>query len=135
MVWGQRRAGLGRARAIRARVEVLACPVEDRLGIAWLHLFLVHAHVNQGPAGPFMTEGPEAAALDCHQVIMDTAAGLLSRAQQAGTARSDLDPADLVQLIVGIALATARSGDADQADRLLTLALDAVRRQPGAPAN
>lgn len=97
---------------------------------AWLRLFLAHVHVNQGLAGAFMVEEIEPWVADCHRVIVDAAAGLLERAQQAGTARPDLTPDDLVQLVVGIALATARSDNADQAGRLLTLALDAVHRSP-----
>jgi hypothetical protein len=61
---------------------------------------------------------------------MNTAADLLGRAQQTGTARQGLDPDDLVQLVVGIALATAHADGGDQADRLLTLALGAVHRTP-----
>ncbi|WP_163548595.1 hypothetical protein [Candidatus Frankia nodulisporulans] len=41
--------------------------------------------------------------------------------------RLDVTPEDLVQLVVGIALATARVADVDQPDRLLALALAGVR--------
>ncbi|SNQ49630.1 Transcriptional regulator, TetR family [Frankia canadensis] len=97
---------------------------------AWLRLLLDHARLNQGLAGAFMLEGPEASAVDCHRVITDAAADLLGHAQRTGAARPDLSSSDLIQLVVGIALATARSDDVGQADRLLTLALDAVRRNP-----
>ncbi|ABW13041.1 transcriptional regulator, TetR family [Parafrankia sp. EAN1pec] len=112
----------------RQAAELSAALSADEALAAWLHLFLVHARVNQGLAGAFMTEGPETAAVDCHQTITAAAADLLGRAQRTGTARPDLSPDDLIQIVVGIALATARDGDAGQADRLLTLVLDAVHR-------
>ncbi|WP_018500538.1 TetR/AcrR family transcriptional regulator [Parafrankia discariae] len=114
----------------RRAAELSAGESADHALAAWLRLFLVHARVNQGLAGAFMLEGPETSVIDCHQTITDTAAGLLARAQQIGTARQDLSPDDLIQLVVGIALATARDNDDGQADRLLALALDAVRRKP-----
>ncbi|WP_235498411.1 hypothetical protein [Frankia sp. R43] len=54
------------------------------------------------------------------------------RVNQSAT-RSDLRPDDLVQLVVGVALATSRGDDADddQAVRLLRLTLDAVRVSGG----
>ncbi|MCK9932691.1 TetR/AcrR family transcriptional regulator [Frankia sp. Mgl5] len=112
----------------RQAAELSAALSADEALAAWLHLFLVHARVNQGLAGAFMTEGPETAAIDCHQTITAAAADLLGRAQRTGTARPDLSPDDLIQIVVGIALATARDGDAGQADRLLTLVLDAVHQ-------
>ncbi|WP_106410532.1 MULTISPECIES: TetR/AcrR family transcriptional regulator [Pseudofrankia] len=111
----------------RQAAELSATRSADDALATWLHLFLVHARVNQGLAGAFMAEGPETVPVDCHQAITRAAADLLGRAQRTGTIRPDLSPDDLVQLVVGIALATARTGDADQADRLLALALDAVR--------
>ncbi|MBL7495951.1 TetR/AcrR family transcriptional regulator [Frankia sp. CNm7] len=114
----------------RQAAELAATHGADDALAAWLRLFLTHARVNQGLAGAFMTEGPEAVGVDCHQTILGTAADLLGRAQRTGTARPDLSPDDLIQLVVGIALATARGDDADQADRLLALALDAVGKKP-----
>lgn len=77
-----------------------------------------------------MVEEPVALGFDCHRLILNTAAELLARAQQQGTARADLTADDLVQLVVGIALSTARSHDAEQPDRLLTLVLDATYGTP-----
>ncbi|MEX5635809.1 TetR/AcrR family transcriptional regulator [Parafrankia sp. FMc2] len=112
----------------RQAAELSATHSADDALATWLRLFLVHARVNQALAGTLMAEGPESATVACHEVITHAATGLLDRAQREGTARSDLTPDDLLQLLVGIALATARDGDADQADRLFALALDAVRR-------
>ncbi|WP_323181076.1 hypothetical protein [Streptomyces sp. NBC_01142] len=74
---------------------------------------------------------------DCHRRILDAAGTLLAQAQQQGTARGDLSADDIVQLVVGIALSTARSHDAAQPERLLALVLDTVRggrKTPGCAA-
>ncbi|MCK9897821.1 TetR/AcrR family transcriptional regulator [Frankia sp. AgB32] len=110
--------------------ELSATASADDALAAWLRLFLDHARINQGLAGAFMAEGPEASVADCHQAITATATDLLDRARRDGSARADLRPEDLLQLVVGIALATARDDDGGQADRLLALALDATRQKP-----
>lgn len=96
----------------------------------WLRAFLAHARVHHGLGGALMVEeleAPDGLGFDCHQRIRDTATSLLTRAQNEGTARKDLLPADMVQLVVGIALsAPGSTTDPDQPDRLLTLALDAI---------
>ncbi|MEE1768140.1 TetR/AcrR family transcriptional regulator [Streptomyces sp. JV185] len=96
----------------------------------WLRAFLAHARVNQGMGSALMAEEPDTPGLDCHQLILDAAASLLTRAQQRGTARADLTADDLVQLVVGIALSTARRQDAGQPERLLALVLDATHGRP-----
>lgn len=96
----------------------------------WLRAFLTHARVNQGMGSALMIGEPDAPGFDCHQLILDAATGLLTRAQQRGTARTDLTADDLVQLVVGVALSTARSEDEEQSERLLALVLDAVRGRP-----
>ncbi|MEU2674755.1 helix-turn-helix domain-containing protein [Streptomyces sp. NPDC007164] len=124
---------------LRDRIETL-CELAGALSSSesadaalakWLRAFLVHARVNQGLGGALMVEEePVALGLDCHRLILDTAADLLAQAQRRGTARADLTADDLVQLVVGIALSTARSHDAEQPDRLLTLVLDATYETP-----
>ncbi len=57
---------------------------------------------------------------------------VLGRAQQAGAARADASPTDLLRLVHAISLATDWApGDHEQADRLLDLVLDGLRSQPG----
>ncbi|MFF8440904.1 hypothetical protein ACF07U_08480 [Streptomyces californicus] len=72
------------------------------------------------------TGGTGDGPVDCHRLILEAASGLLTRAQTDGTARGDLTADDLVHLVVGIALSTARSPDAGQPGRLLALVLDAA---------
>jgi AcrR family transcriptional regulator len=108
--------------------ELLAADSPDAALAGWLRAFLAHARGNQGLGGALMTAGPDELGFDCHQRIRDAAAALLANAQRSGTARADLPPGDLLQLVVGIALATTHVDDADQPDRLLALVLDAIRR-------
>ncbi|AZM55488.1 TetR/AcrR family transcriptional regulator [Streptomyces sp. WAC 01529] len=110
--------------------ELLAADSPDEALTEWLRALLAHARVNQGLGSALLLERPDALGFDCHQRIQDTAHGLLARAQRLGTARPDLTAPDLVQLVVGIALSTSHAtADPAQPDRLLALALDAVRRR------
>ncbi|MEU8529340.1 MULTISPECIES: TetR/AcrR family transcriptional regulator [Streptomyces] len=126
------------AAVLRDRIDTLCGHAErlltadspDRALAEWLRAFLEHARVNQGLGGSLLLDEPETLGLDCHRRIEDAAAALLVRAQRSGTARGDLAPDDLVQLVVGIALATVRVEDAAQPGRLLELALDAVHAAP-----
>ncbi|MEV0972206.1 TetR/AcrR family transcriptional regulator [Microtetraspora glauca] len=120
---------------LKDRIETL-CSHAERLSTAdsaddalaeWLGAFLVHARVNHGLGGAQMIEEPDTPGFDCHRLLLDAMAALLVRAQRSGTARADLAPGDLLQLVVGIALSTARSDDdPDRPGRLLSLVLDAA---------
>ncbi|MEU2438432.1 helix-turn-helix domain-containing protein [Streptomyces rubradiris] len=96
----------------------------------WLGAFLAHARANHGMGSALMVNETDTPDSDCHQLILDAAAGVLARAQHHGSARADLTAGDLVRLITGIALATARDEDAESAHRLLALVLDAAHAAP-----
>lgn len=131
------------AAVLKGRIDTLCTRAQDLLtadsaGAAlaeWLGAFLDHARVNQGLGGALMLEELEAAGAlgtDCHQRILDAAAALLTRAQESGAARRDLSPADLLQLVVGVAMSiphkqTSPVNDPEQPERLLGLVLDATK--------
>ncbi|MFI1309938.1 TetR/AcrR family transcriptional regulator [Streptomyces albidoflavus] len=126
------------AAVLRERIETLcglagtlraSHPADEALA-GWLRAFLDHARDSQGLGGALLTEEPATLGIDCHRLILDTAAGLLAEAQRHGTARAGLTADDLVHLVVGIALSTARGHDAAQPGRLLALVLDAVYASP-----
>ncbi|MFJ8165484.1 TetR/AcrR family transcriptional regulator [Streptomyces sp. NPDC096136] len=96
----------------------------------WLGALLAHARLHHGMGSALMIEGAHGAGTDCRQVVLDAAERVLARARTHGSARPDLDAGDLVQLVVGIALATAHGSGADQPDRLLALVLDAAAARP-----
>ncbi|MFH8608199.1 TetR/AcrR family transcriptional regulator [Streptomyces sp. NPDC018029] len=118
--------------ALCARAEeLLTADSPDEALAEWLRAFLAHARVHQGLGSALLieeAERPDALGFDCQQRIQDAAHRLLARAQHSGTARPDLTAADLLQLVVGIALSTAHAtADPSQPARLLALTLDAVR--------
>ena len=71
----------------------------------------------EGPAG---IEPPQVAAW--HKAIFDAGRPLLAAAQDAGTARPDLDIAELLALVNGV----ARAGSPAQAERFLGVLLEGI---------
>jgi len=87
----------------------------------WLHAFIAHTATKRDLALAIPGEqgGERSVLFDrWHEAMRASAAALLARTQADGTTRADLDPADLLTLASGIALAAA---GADQADRCLAL--------------
>ena len=68
----------------------------------------------------------------CAKEIKGAAESLLARAQQAGVVRSDVDPKDLMRLVHAVNIATEKTPDPGQADRMLTLILDGLRPRQSA---
>ena len=66
----------------------------------------------------------------CRDDLLAAAATLLTRAQQAGAVRPDVQALDLLRLSHGLAAATAGAADADQAERLLSLMLGGLLTDP-----
>jgi AcrR family transcriptional regulator len=98
--------------------------------VEWLQGFVSYGQSKR----TFLTELHEAfekspdLALSSRERIGDAAALVLTRAQQAGAARQDIDQADLMQLLGGMCM--ARNASLEQNERLLGLVLDGIRRRP-----
>ncbi|MGI8666301.1 MAG: TetR/AcrR family transcriptional regulator [Jatrophihabitans sp.] len=98
--------------------------------VRWLEGFVAYAQSKR----VFLNELHEAfeknpdLALSSRQKIAHAAGIVLTRAQQAGVARTDIDQADLMQLVGGMCM--ARNTSLAQNERLLCLVLDGVRRVP-----
>jgi len=96
--------------------------------VQWLQAFVRYAQSKR----VFLTELREAFEknpdfkLDSRDKIANAAATVLSRAQQAGVARDDIDQADLMQLVGGMCMANVGSLPHNQ--RLLGLVLDGLRQ-------
>lgn len=94
---------------------------------AWLGEFLRYAAAKR----TFLTELHEAfervpdLAVDSRARIAGAAGLVLSGAQRAGVARTDLDAPDLMQLVGGLCM--AKSSDLARNQRLLALVLDGIR--------
>jgi len=109
--------------------EQLAGTAEPWDGLVqWLQAFVQYAQSKR----VFLTELHEAFEknpgfkLDSREKIGTAAATVLSRAQQAGVARTDIDENDLMQLVGGMCM--ARGASLPQNERLLGLVLDGIRQ-------
>jgi AcrR family transcriptional regulator len=110
------------ARSVSADAEPWDALVE------WLHGFVRYGRSKRA----FLTELHEAfekspdLALRSRERIGEAAAMVLTRAQQAGVARDDIDGSDLMQLVGGMCM--ARTANPERNERLLDLVLDGIRR-------
>lgn len=116
---------------LAARLAATTAPWEG-LGL-WLEGFVRYAEAKR----TMLTELHEAfekspdLAVELRDRIRDAAAAVLSRAQEAGMARGDLDGADLMQLVGGMCM--ARGGGLAQNRRLLGFVLDGIRAPATCP--
>jgi AcrR family transcriptional regulator len=100
----------------------------------WLQAFVRYAQQKR----TFLTELHEAfeknpdLALSLREKIGNASGLVLARAQASGAARSDVDQADLMQLVGGMCM--SRTGNLAQNERLLTLVLDGLRAPGGVNA-
>ena len=93
--------------------------------VTWLRALGAYASTTRG-----LPESMLQSALDnsCHATLAQAGRDLLDRAQQAGRVRPDVTIEDLLALVTAISLASERAPAETDADRLLLLALDGVRR-------
>jgi AcrR family transcriptional regulator len=110
---------------LAAEVNATLAPWEAL--VAWLEGFVRYAQAKR----TFLTELHEAfekspdLAVSSREKIAGAVGTVLARAQAAGVARTDLDAADLMQLVGGMCM--ARNADLAQNERLLTFLLDGIR--------
>ncbi|MBP2324398.1 AcrR family transcriptional regulator [Kibdelosporangium banguiense] len=113
------------------RVDALCAKAADLLDdpspgealVTWLHAVVAHASANRGLA-PFLIKGASA-----HTKIVAAGEKLLARARQDGTVQPDIDIVELLTLVNAVSLAAEHLHG--QADRLLRLVVDGIRRQGG----
>ncbi|MEV4109848.1 TetR/AcrR family transcriptional regulator [Nonomuraea sp. NPDC049695] len=123
----------------RDKVEALCATAHDlatdpepgQALITWLRAVARHASSNRGLASSLIhgaQDGDPALGDTCHDLIVNAGQELLDRACQAGAVRPDISIIELLKLVNAISLATEHEPDAaDQADRLLDLAVNGVR--------
>jgi AcrR family transcriptional regulator len=98
--------------------------------VRWLQAFVRYAESKR----TFLTELHEAFeknpdfVMASREKLATATDKVLTRAQQAGAARDDIDHSDLMQLVGGMCM--ARNASFAQNSRLLELVLDGVRTQP-----
>jgi AcrR family transcriptional regulator len=112
--------------------ELRASPSPGDALATWLRALALHATTYRGLSAAMkssiLEEGTELSAV-C-RAAKAAGAELLERAQEAGVVRRDINGIELLRLVHAIVWATEQSPDgAAQADRLLSLMLDGLRRQ------
>src|SRR5262249_44835898 len=66
----------------------------------------------------------------CRDDLLAAAAALLTRAQQAGAVRPDVQPLHLLRISPGVAAPPGRAAHGDEADRLLSIMLGGLLTDP-----
>lgn len=113
--------------------ELLTAPEPCTALVTWLREIVTHAGEYRGLARALMSVSYDAdsALARCSNPMRAAGAALLTRAQQAGTLRTDVSIGDLLQLTNAIALAAEETpDDPGLADRLLTLTLRGLKAVP-----
>jgi AcrR family transcriptional regulator len=95
--------------------------------VTWLRQFVRYAATKRALADELLnTIDAEAPVfVSCRAAISDAGDMLLRRAQEAGEARKDTDFTDVGRMVAGIA--SIRTADPGQIDRILDMALDGLR--------
>ncbi|HET6353557.1 TetR/AcrR family transcriptional regulator [Streptomyces sp. NBC_00879] len=105
--------------------------------VEWLRALITHAGEYRGLARALMSASHDktSALSACSVPLREAGERLLIRAQESGAVRADVSIGDLMQLTNAIALAAEEEpGDAELADRLLTLTLRGLKGEDGARA-
>jgi AcrR family transcriptional regulator len=124
---------------VRDRLDTLRAHAGDLLDSAspgaaltsWLRTLVEHASTYRGlSASVMITMLDERTDLFASCRAMRAAGrALLTRAQEAGDIRPDVDPSELLLLVYGLAWATEQvPRGAEQTDRLLSLLVDGLRQ-------
>jgi AcrR family transcriptional regulator len=127
----------------RDQVEVLARQAEELREVPpaaaleqWLRIMLAFGRTKRSlNASLLSTLGKESEVYSqCSQLIRGNMARLVEQAQEAGVARRDIRPADVMRLVHGLIMAdNAAPGDEGQAERMLSLVVAGLlsNDQPG----
>jgi AcrR family transcriptional regulator len=123
-----------RVDALCAKARELADGPDPALAlITWLRALNAYASASRGLAATLLRSRHEAGLPErddsCEANIAAAGGELLERARAAGTVRPDLRINDLIALVNAISLATEHTPDPDEADRLLDVAIDGIRRK------
>jgi AcrR family transcriptional regulator len=99
--------------------------------VTWLRQFVRYAATKRALADELLnTIDAEAAVfVSCRAAITDAGDMLLRRAQEAGEARKDTNFTDVGRMVAGIA--SIKTADPGQIDRILDMALDGLRVRRG----
>jgi hypothetical protein len=118
------------ALAARAR-ELETSGASDEALVSWLHEIIAFTYENRGVIALMMgaIEDLDSALHASCVTLRGAGAALLARAQAEGTARTDLDGAELFDLIAALAWLREQPSHAPRADRIFELIASAVLRK------
>ncbi|BBJ46513.1 TetR family transcriptional regulator [Streptomyces antimycoticus] len=120
------------ARLCDAAPELLAVLPPREAMRAWLGRFMDYANAKLGMADAL--RGVVASGVNpyaqSHELIQDALSRLMDAAVTAGVIRSDISATDMFAALTGIALASGKPEQREQADRLLDLTLDGLSADP-----
>ena len=118
------------ALAARAR-ELETSDASDEALVSWLHEIIAFTYENRGVIALMMgaIEDLDSALHASCFTLRGAGAALLARAQAEGTARTDLDGAELFDLIAALAWLREQPSHAPRADRIFELIASAVLRR------
>jgi AcrR family transcriptional regulator len=120
-------------------VEALSRSARDVAGlrpwealVTWLQRFVGYVGTKQALAAELFAASGHSSEVfaNCRTALYAAAEPLVLRAQEAGVVRDDIDFNDVLQLVGGIAKIS--TPDPEQANRILLVALDGLRRVPSA---
>ncbi|MEW2491536.1 helix-turn-helix domain-containing protein [Streptomyces sp. NPDC048411] len=96
---------------------------------AWMGRFIDYANAKLGMAEALRAVVDSGVNPYAHsrELIMTALATLLNAAAATGTVRTDIDATDLFAALTGVALASGKPEQREQAERLLDLTLDGLR--------
>ena len=123
------------------QIEALSAEAERLLDVpspgaalaTWLRSVLAHNVSQRGLKEALMADGGSERVLAQKTRLHEAGAALLTRAQQAGAIRPDLDIADLLRLVHGIALANEKIPESvTAANRCLLIMIDGLRQRESA---
>ncbi|MEV6102339.1 TetR family transcriptional regulator [Nocardia sp. NPDC051981] len=99
---------------------------------AWMGHFIDYATAKLGMAEALraLVESGVDPYVRSKEMMLDALASLLEAGAQAGTIRADISATDMFAALTGIALASGKPEQREQAERLLDLTLDGLRTSP-----
>jgi len=100
----------------------------------WLRAFAAFGRTKRSLSTALVaTFGKDSALLsECSRILRGCTEALLTRAQEAGEVRPDIQPYDLIKLTHGLIVAAESApGDSGQIDRILSLMMGGLLVQPG----
>jgi AcrR family transcriptional regulator len=99
----------------------------------WFDRFIAYIATKQALASELLNYLDQNAPLfrDCREQLFAAGDPLLKRAQDAGVVRPDVNIAQVIHMVVGIAKTPA--ADPGQIEHLVRIALDGLRYRPSAP--